>query len=62
MSLRTRKTRIAIALAIAVFAAFVIWRTGGATDGRLPCTPGREEIKDASGKIVEIKRVECHKG
>ena len=62
MNLRDRKARIAIALAIGVFAAFVVWRTNTTTGDPRACTPGREEIKDASGKVVEIKRVECHRG
>ncbi|RYD58089.1 MAG: hypothetical protein EOP60_03540 [Sphingomonadales bacterium] len=62
MNLRNRKTRLAIVLAIGVFAAFVAWRTNTPTQTPRACTPGREEIKDAGGKVVEIKRVECHRG
>ncbi|RYE00561.1 MAG: hypothetical protein EOP61_13620 [Sphingomonadales bacterium] len=58
MKWRNRKIRIAIVLAIAVVAAFVAWRTSTPKE-RPPCVPGREETKNASGKIVEIKRVEC---
>ncbi|MES2987807.1 MAG: hypothetical protein V4808_07865 [Pseudomonadota bacterium] len=60
MNWRNRKARIAIVLAIAVIAAFVAWRTS-TPKGRPPCVPGREEIKDAAGKIIEIKRTECVK-
>jgi hypothetical protein len=61
MNWRNRKLRLGIVLAIGVFVAFYAWRTS--TPTALPsCKPGREEVKDASGKIVEIKRIECHKG
>lgn len=61
MSWNRRKIRIGIVLAIAVVAAFYAWRTSTPT-GLPPCVPGREEIKDDSGKIIEIKRTECSKG
>ncbi|UZK66890.1 hypothetical protein [Sphingomonas sp. M1-B02] len=55
--LRNRKLRLAIVLAIAVFALFYAWRTNQAS--RAPCEPERVEEKDASGKIVKITRKEC---
>lgn len=57
MNWRDRKVRFAIVLAIAVMAAFVAWRTSQPEPGA--CTPGREEVKDAGGKVVEIKRTAC---
>jgi len=62
MDWRNRKLRLGIVLAVAAFAAFYAWRTGTPRDAVRPCTPGREEVKDASGKVVEIKRIECHHG
>lgn len=59
MNWRDRKVRIAIVLAIAVFAAFMAWRTGNLGSKKPACVPGREEVKDASGKVVEIKRHTC---
>ena len=62
MNWRNRKLRLGIVLAIAAFAAFYAWRTS-TPSGELPaCVPGREEVKDSSGKVVEIKRTECHRG
>ena len=58
---RNRKLRLAIVLAIAVFAAFYAWRTSDKS-GRPTCTPGRVEEKDASGKVVKITRTDCVKG
>ncbi|MBX3564554.1 MAG: hypothetical protein KF730_08265 [Sphingomonas sp.] len=58
MNWRNRKVRIAIVLAIAMIAAFVAWRTS--TPKEQPaCVPGRAEVKDASGKVTEIKRTTC---
>lgn len=56
--LRDRKVRLALVLALAVFAAFFAWRTSQ-RDSRPQCTPGRFEEKDASGKVVKITRTEC---
>lgn len=61
MKWRDRKVRIAIVLAIAVVAAFVAWRTSTPKEAP-PCVPGRQEVKDSSGKIIEIKRTECARG
>ncbi|HEX8302411.1 hypothetical protein [Sphingomonas sp.] len=58
MNWRNRKTRIAIVLAFAVLAAFVAWRTSTPVEAG-NCQAGREEVKDASGKVVEIRRHEC---
>lgn len=58
MNLRSRKLRIALVLALAVFAAVVAWRTNQ-TPGVKPCEPGRHEEKDASGKVVAISRKTC---
>lgn len=55
-----RKTRIAVALAIAVVGAVVVWRTATVPgSGRAPCEPGRIEQKDAAGKVVKITRTTC---
>ncbi len=57
MNWRNRKMRIGIVVAIAVFVAFYAWRTN--QPATRDCTPGREEVKDASGKVIEIKRMAC---
>jgi hypothetical protein len=62
MNWRDRKVRIAIVLAIAAFALFYAWRTGTAEPGNTACVPGREEVKDAGGKVIEIKRTTCTEG
>ncbi|WP_066795318.1 hypothetical protein [Sphingomonas soli] len=58
MKMPNRKLRLGIVLAIAVVAAFVAWRTSTPKE-RPPCVPGREEVRDDKGEIVEIKRTEC---
>ena len=58
MNWRDRKVRIAIVLAIAVVAAFIAWRTSTPKD-KPPCVPGRHEVKDTAGKVIEIKRTTC---
>ena len=62
MNWRDRKVRIAIVLAIAVFAAFYAWRSSTQTGKDPACVPGREEVKDAGGTVVEIKRTTCTEG
>ena len=57
MNWRNRKLRLGLVLAIAVFAAVYAWRTS--TPVHKDCVPGREEVKDASGKVVEVKRKTC---
>ncbi|WP_109806589.1 hypothetical protein [Sphingosinithalassobacter portus] len=57
MNLRARKWRLAIIIALAVLAGYVAWRTQ--TPKEQPCVPGREEVKDASGKVVEIQTRTC---
>ncbi|QIG80591.1 hypothetical protein [Stakelama tenebrarum] len=52
-----RKWRIAIILALAIAAAYVAWRSQGPQEA--PCEPGREEVKDDSGNVVEIRTVTC---
>lgn len=61
MNFRNRKIRLGIVLALAVVAAVFAWRTS-TPKAPPPCVPGRQEVKDASGTIVEIKRTECAKG
>ena len=58
MDWRSRKIRIGFVLALAVIAAVVAWRTS-TPKSRPPCVPGREETRDAAGKVIEIKRTEC---
>jgi hypothetical protein len=58
MDWRSRKVRIAIVLALAVFAAFTAWRMGDGA-GKKPCVPGRQEEKDASGKVIRITHITC---
>jgi hypothetical protein len=56
---RNRRLRTALILAVAVFVAFTAWRTGQ-TDGKAkPCEAGRQEEKDASGKVVRITHTTC---
>lgn len=59
MMFRNRKIRLAIVLAIAVFAAFFAWRTNQVDARRPPCEPGRHEEKDASGKVIKVTRTTC---
>lgn len=58
MNLRNRKLRLAILLGLAVFAGFYAWRTSQKIE-QGECTPSREEVKDAAGKVVEIKSRIC---
>lgn len=58
MNWRNRKLRLALVLALAIFSLVVAWRTSQAPSPK-PCEPGRQEEKDASGKVVAIKRVTC---
>jgi hypothetical protein len=55
---RNRKLRLAVVLALAVFAAFFAWRSQDRS-AQPQCSPGRIEEKDASGKVVKITRTEC---
>jgi hypothetical protein len=55
----TRKTRIAIVLAMAVVVAVVAYRASQRAEQGPPCEPGRIEEKDASGKVTKITRTEC---
>ena len=57
--LRNRRLRLALVLALAVFAAFTTWRMGQSNGGKPPCTPGRQEEKDSSGKVVRITHTTC---
>ena len=60
MGLRNRKLRLGIVLALAVVAAFVAWRADQReANPRPPCEPGRQEEKDASGKVVKVTRTTC---
>lgn len=61
MNLRNRKLRLGIVLALAVFAAYFAWRTGEGGSIKT-CSPGRQEVKDDSGKVVSIKRTTCAGG
>ena len=62
MNMRNRKLRLGILLGISVIALYFAWRTQVDKRPRNePCVPSREEVKDDSGKIVEIKRKECFK-
>jgi hypothetical protein len=59
MDWRSRRVRVAIVLAAAVFVAFVAWRMGDSVGKKPPCVPGRQEEKDASGKVVRITHKSC---
>lgn len=59
MHWRNRKLRIALVLAIAVFALFYAWRTSQTEAQKPVCEPGRHEEKDASGKVVKITNTTC---
>ena len=59
MNWKNRKLRLGIVLAIAVFTIFYVWRTSTPKDEPRDCSPGREEVKDDSGKVVAIKRKTC---
>ena len=59
MNWRSRKVRVAIVLAAAAFVAFVAWRTGEGTGKKPPCVPGRQEEKDAGGKVIKITNRTC---
>jgi hypothetical protein len=54
---RNRKLRLGIVLALAAFALFYAWRTS--QPKAVECVAGREEVKDASGAVIEIKRKTC---
>ena len=57
---RNRKLRLGIVLGLAVFAAFYAWRTNQIDSSKQqPCEPGRQEEKDASGKVVKVTRKTC---
>lgn len=56
---RNRKLRLGIVLAIAVIATYVAWRTSQPEAQRPPCEPGRQEQKDASGKVTKVTRTTC---
>lgn len=56
---RSRRVRIAIVLALAVFAAFFAWRNSPYATRKPPCEPGRHEEKDSSGKVVKITNTTC---
>ena len=57
MNWRNRKLRLALVMALAIFSIFVAWRTS--QPAQKPCEPGRQEEKDASGKVVAITRKHC---
>lgn len=57
--LRNRRLRLALVLALAVFVAFTAWRMNDTAGKKPPCTPGRHEEKDASGKVVKITHTTC---
>ncbi|WP_213981957.1 hypothetical protein [Sphingomonas sp. dw_22] len=59
MQLRSRRVRIAVVLALAIFAAFLAWRTSQPSARKPACVPGRHEEKDASGKVVKITHTTC---
>jgi hypothetical protein len=55
---RRLKVRLAAVITLAVVAAVVAWRTGPGAPTET-CTPGRQEQRDANGKLVQIIRTEC---
>ncbi|OAN59840.1 hypothetical protein [Sphingomonas sp. TDK1] len=59
MSSRRLKVRLAAVLTLAIVAAVVAWRSAPTRSGALGCTPGRQEERDASGKVVRIRHTEC---
>jgi hypothetical protein len=59
MNWRNRKLRLGIVLALAIVVGFMAWRTAQTGPKRPPCTPGRHEEKDASGKVVRITNTTC---
>ena len=59
MNWRNRRVRLALVLTLAIIAGFFAWRTAGQGPKRPPCTPGRHEEKDASGKVVRITNTQC---
>ena len=55
--LRDRKVRLALVVAFAAVVLFVAWRTHKPKE--VPCETGRQEERDASGKVTRITRTEC---
>lgn len=56
-SSRRTKVRLAAVLTLAIVAAVVAWRTPQTRDPG--CVPGRQEERDAGGKLVRIRHTEC---
>ncbi|ODP38312.1 hypothetical protein [Sphingomonas turrisvirgatae] len=53
--------RIALLIALAGVALYVGWRSGGFEQEpqAKPCEPGRQEIKDNAGKVIQVIRTTC---
>ena len=54
---RSRRFRLALLLGAAVLVAVYAWRTS--QPQRPPCEAGREEVRDAAGKVTAIRRKDC---
>ncbi|MHA6719279.1 hypothetical protein ACX40Y_07475 [Sphingomonas sp. RS6] len=55
---RRLKVRLAAVITLAIVAAVVAWRSHP-SGANMACTPGREEQRDSTGKLVRIVRTEC---
>lgn len=60
----TRWQRKLIITVLAAAVALLAWRFGGLATGLEepappPCQAAREEVKDASGQVTEVKRTTC---
>ncbi|MBX3593789.1 hypothetical protein [Sphingomonas sp.] len=60
---RFDKRRLVLIAALALVALYVGWRTGGfdATPQKKPCEAGRKEVKDDTGKVIQVIRTTCFK-
>ncbi|MFL9842184.1 hypothetical protein ABS767_14525 [Sphingomonas sp. ST-64] len=58
---RFDKRRLVLIAALALVALYVGWRTGAfeTQPEQKPCVAGRNEIKDSSGKVVQVTRTTC---
>lgn len=58
---RFNTRRLVLLVALAGVALYVGWRTGGfdQTPQQKPCEAGRKEIKDNTGKVVQVTRTTC---
>lgn len=58
---RFNSRRLLLIVALAAVALYVGWRTGGFDQQpeQKPCEAGRKEIKDNTGKVVQVTRTTC---